>query len=178
MTEHNFTLIIQGDLTDNALDTFYKMGCDDATFSTKDGLTFAEFDREASTLIDAVASALADIEAVDGYRVLHVTPDDLVWASEIAERIGRTRQSIDLLIKGQRGPNNFPAPVSHATRNPLWRWSEVEDWFAVYEGREPTDSERSAVLEAVNGALSARHGLHRSTESSTLRKVVGHLIDV
>jgi hypothetical protein len=93
------------------------MGCDDATFSTKDGLTFAEFDREAPTLIDAVASALTDIEAVDGYEVLPVTPDDLVWAAEIAERTGRTRQSIDLLIKGQRGTSNFPTPVSHDTQS-------------------------------------------------------------
>jgi hypothetical protein len=78
MTEHNFTLIIQGELTDDSLDALYKAGCDDATFSTKDGMTFAEFDREAPSLIDAVASALVDVETVPGYEVVHIDPDDLV----------------------------------------------------------------------------------------------------
>src|ERR1019366_9511968 len=158
-----FTLIIQGPLTDDRLDDLYKAGCDDATFSTRNDLTFAEFDREADTLIDAVASAIEEVESVPGGEVLHVDPDDLVWASEIAERTGRSRQSIDMLIRGQRGPDTFPVPASHATRNPLWRWSEVEAWFAVYEGR-PADTERTAVLETINGALAARHGLHRSSD--------------
>ncbi|MDX6299926.1 MAG: hypothetical protein QOF53_1140, partial [Nocardioidaceae bacterium] len=43
-------------------------------------------------------------------EVLHVDPDELVWASEIAERTGRTRQSVDQLIKAQRGPGGFPIP--------------------------------------------------------------------
>ena len=140
-------------------------------------LTFAEFDRGAETLIDAVASAIEQVESVPGGEVLHVDPDDLVWASAIAERTGRSRQSVDMLIRGQRGPSNFPAPASHATPNPLWRWSEVEAWFAVYEGW-PVDAERSAVLEAINGALAVRHGLHRSSDLPHLRKVVGQLLAV
>jgi len=76
-------------------------------------------------------------------------PDELVWASEIASRTGRSRQSIDMLIRGRRGPGDFPAPASHATRNPLWRWSEVDAWFAAYEGRA-AETERSAVIGAIN----------------------------
>lgn len=167
MAEHNFTLTIQGTFADAVLDALFEAGCDDATISHKGDLLFAEFDREADSLLDAVLTAIADVESVEGLRVLHVDPDDLVWASEIAERVGRTRQSVDLLIKGQRGPGGFPAPASHATRNPLWRWSEVEAWFERYEGR-PADTERAAVLGAVNGALLARHSARGSQDAKQL----------
>jgi len=99
-----------------------------------------------------------------------------VWAAEIAERTERSRQNVDQLIKGQRGPGDFPAPASHATRNPLWRWSEVEAWFAQYEGRE-ADTERSVVIGALNGALQARHGLRSDlANAKQLRQAARHLI--
>ena len=175
MPEYNFELTISGGLTDDRLDALVDAGCDDATFSTKGDLTFADFTREAPTMLDAIVSAIAAVESVDGLEVLHVDPDELVWASEIAERTGRTRQSVDQLIKGQRGPGGFPSPASHATRNPLWRWSEVETWFATYEGREP-DTERSHVLGGINGALQARHSLRGANEAAPLRKALEQLL--
>jgi predicted DNA-binding transcriptional regulator AlpA len=166
---------ILGALSDVRLDALFVAGCDDATFSTKGELTFGAFDRDAPSLLDAVVSAIAAVESVDGLEVLHVDPDELVWASEIAQRTGRSRQSIDMLIRGQRGPGSFPVPVSHATRNPLWRWSEVETWFDAYEGR-PADSERSAVLGAINGGLQARHSLRNSKQTDPLRQAVRQLL--
>jgi hypothetical protein len=60
--------------------------------------------------------------------------DDWLNASEIAHRVGRTRQSIGLLVRGQRGPGGFPVPVArHGSPNPLWSWAEVETWFGHYE---------------------------------------------
>lgn len=82
-----------------------------------------------------------------------------MWASEIAERLGRTRQSVDMLVRAKRGPGGFPSPVSGNVRNPLWRWADVEAWFAAYESR-CVDTERAAVVGAVNGALEARRNLH------------------
>ncbi|HZT66105.1 MAG TPA: hypothetical protein VFA11_09990 [Acidimicrobiales bacterium] len=176
MAEHHFTLTIRGALTEEKLDALFEAGCDDATFSTKGELTFGDFDREAPQLVDAVVSAIDAVESVEGFEVIHVDPDELVWASEIAERTGRVRQSVDMLIRGQRGPGGFPAPAHHATRNPLWRWSEVEAWFARYEGREP-DAERSVVLGGINGALQARHALRHSTAGKVpLRRALRQLI--
>ena len=175
MDEHNFTLTIEGSYSDAVLDGLFEAGCDDATISHKGDLLFAEFDREADSLLDAVLTAIADVESVEGLVALHVDPDHLVWASEIAERLGRTRQSVDLLIKGQRGPGGFPAPASHATRNPLWRWSEVEAWFEAYEGR-PADTERAAVLGAINGALQARRSARGSHDEKQLVDAVQHLV--
>lgn len=175
MPEHPFELTIQGGLTDAQLDALFEAGCDDATFSSKGDLTFAAFDREAPSLLDAVLSAIADVESVAPLEVLRVDPDELVWASEIAERTGRTRQSVDQLVKGKRGPGGFPAPATHATRNPLWRWSEVEAWFAAYEGRE-ADTERSLVLGAINGALQARHGYRGAGKPAHLRQALQRLL--
>lgn len=175
MPEHHFELTIRGLLTDDRLDALVAAGCGDATFSTKGDLTFADFDREAPTMLDAIVSAIGAVETVDGLEVLHVDPDELVWASEIAVRTGRTRQSVDQLIKAKRGPGGFPAPASHATRNPLWRWPEVETWFAAYEGRQP-DTERSVVLGAINGALQARHGLRGAHQVAPLRRALEQLL--
>lgn len=175
MAEFNFTLTIKGAIDDPTLDALYEAGCDDATFSTKGETTFAEFDREASSFLEAVVSAISDVESVEGMEVLHVEPDVLVWASEIAERMGRSRQSVDMLIKGQRGPGGFPSPTYHSTRNPLWQWSEVEAWFEAYEGRR-ADAERAAVIGAVNGALQARHALRAAPQAGPLRKVVSQLL--
>jgi len=175
MPNHHFALTIRGALTGARLDALYEAGCDDATFSSKGELTFGAFDREAPTLLDALVSAIGAVESVEGLEVLHIEPDELVWASEIAERTGRTRQSVDMLIKGLRGPGVFPAPASHATRNSLWRWSEVEEWFARYEGRL-SDKERSAAISAINGALEARHGLRSSAHKGPLRQALRQLL--
>ncbi len=175
MTEQDFELTISGELTNGRLDALYGAGCDDATFSTKDGLTFATFSREAGSLLEAVVSAIGAVESVEGLQVIHVEPDELVWASEIAARTGRSRQSIEQLVKGRRGPGGFPKPASHSTRNPLWRWSEIEAWFSEYEGRQP-DVERSAVLGAINGALQARRSLRQASEVKPLRRAVQELL--
>ena len=138
MSEGTFRLTLAGiALTDEEMDALFEAGCDDATFSLeRDGTVLGFFDREADTQEDAVLSAIHNVESADiGVRVLRVTQDDdWLTASEIAERVGRTRQSIGLLIRGDRGPGGFPAAVArHGSRNPLWSWAEVEAWFERYE---------------------------------------------
>ena len=39
--------------------------------------------------------AIAEIGSVPGLEVLHIDPDELVWAAEIAERTGRRPQNRD-----------------------------------------------------------------------------------
>jgi hypothetical protein len=151
MPEHTFTLIIDGDPDHDAL---YEAGCDDATFGEIDGVGFADFAREASSLADAVLSAIGDVESVEGLSVRRVEPEDLVTASEIAKRLGRTRESVRLLIAGRRGAGNFPAPSSHLrARSPLWRWSDVAAWA---ERLTPQQEHEARLLAAINAALELR----------------------
>ena len=176
MSEFEFELVAAGDLDDETIDRLFEAGWDDATFGEDNGVITALFAREAAQLTDAIMSAIAAVEAVLGRgSVLRVEPDELVWAAEIAQRLGRTRQGVRLLIEGQRGPGRFPRPAAAATRNPLWRWSEVAEWFERYEGRPYANPERSAVIGAINGALEARRNL-RVRPDRGLTKAVKQLL--
>lgn len=150
--EHTFTLIIDGDV-DIHLDELFEAGCDDATFGSVDGVQYADLHREASTLTEAISSAIAEVESVPGLQVTRIEPDDLVTMTEIAERLGRTRESVRLLVAGDRGAGDFPTPVSHArTRNRLWRWSDVAAWA----GTDPGAMEQARIVAALNAALELR----------------------
>lgn len=174
MTTYNFTLIIEGaDLqSPEAQDALYEAGCDDATFGLVDGVQYAEFDREDGSYGQALASAMVDVrKAVSEARVIHVEPDELVTMAEIAERLGRSRESIRLLIAGKRGPGDFPAPISHIrTRTRLWRWPDVMRWFATryedeYGERLVQAAEDPHITAMVNGYLTYRRYLaNLSTE--------------
>lgn len=159
MSTYNVTLIVAG-VEEESLDDIHDATAGAATVELSDCWpSTIGIDIESDTFADAVLQAIEQIERVPGLSVERIEPDQLVWASEIADRVGRTRQSIDQLAKGKRGPGGFPAPVSGNVRNPLWRWADVEAWFAVYEHRE-IDTERPAVIGAINGALEARRNLH------------------
>ena len=110
-----------------------------ALLSDRDGMPVVECERSGATLADAVLDAIREVEAAGGaWRVVRVEPDELVSASAIARRLGRTRQSVALLIAGRRGPGGFPAPalwVDAAAR--LWRWTEVAEWAAAGVERSP-----------------------------------------
>ena len=114
MSEWTFRLTLAGiALTDEEIDALFEAGCDDATFSLeRDGTVLGFFDREADSQEDAVLSAIHNVEgAAIGVRVIRVTQDDdWLTASEIAERVGRTRQSIGLLIRGDRDPADSLRP--------------------------------------------------------------------
>lgn len=165
---YNFLLILEGDVnSEDVLDRLFEAGLDDATFGEIDGMPMAEFDREAPSFEEAVVSAIEDFErAGSEVRVARVAPDDLVTAAAIAQRTGRTRQSINQLIGGDRGPGGFPAPIAHVdAKTRVWRWTEVSEWFEQLDGE--ADSERRRIAEfvaAVNGALESRHHLERLAE--------------
>lgn len=138
MNEWAFRLIIAGiELTDADLEALFEAGCDDATFARERvGSVLGLFDREADTPEAAVLSALVDVESarIDARVVKVAVEDDWLSAAEIAERVGRTRQSIGQLVRGDRGPGGFPAPVARqGSPNPLWSWFEVAAWFSDYE---------------------------------------------
>ncbi len=46
MSEHHFTLVLQGDPeSDETIDALFEAGCDDATFGTVDHVGYADFVR-------------------------------------------------------------------------------------------------------------------------------------
>lgn len=152
MPEYIFTLIIDGEPD---LDALHDAGCDDATFGEVDGVHYGEFAREAPSLAEAVLSAISGVESVGDLRALRVEPEDLVTAAEIAARLGRSRESIRLLIAGRRGSGDFPSAVTHMrSRNRLWRWSDVAAWA---KRLAPEQEHEARLLATINAALELRN---------------------
>jgi predicted DNA-binding transcriptional regulator AlpA len=165
---YSFTLVIDGDAgTDVRINALFDAGCDDATFSHGSTISYADFDREADSLLEAVLLAIDAVESVNGLTVRRVDEEHLVTVNEIAERLGRSRQSVNQLIAGDRGDGTFPQPLGRTRgHGRVWSWSEVAEWAGV-----DFDAETTAVLQAVNGALALRRA-GRSLGEDDLRRLV------
>ena len=178
MTTHTFTLIIDGpDLQDDEIiDDVFEAGCDDALIGRADGIQFADFDREADTLQDAMLSAVAQLESVEGVSVVRVADAGLVSMADIAARTNRTRESVRLLISGERGPGGFPPAVADPrSRYRLWRSDEVAAWLRGNLNALLSDAADDHVRAAINAGLELRH--HRAhlgdAERADLQALVG-----
>jgi len=134
------------------------VGCDDALFGERNGIQYADFERDASTYVDAVTSAIRDIEStVRGLRVTRLEPEELVGVSDIALRSGRSRESIRLLAEGQRGPGTFPRPIACIGSNRfLWRWPEVASWLRDVLNEAVDVHRQAAATSAINAVLDFR----------------------
>lgn len=78
MTNHQFLLILTGvsDITPDLSDTLYEATGGDIEFNMRHGVAFLEFDRTASSLQEAVMSAIAQVEGCGvGVRVIRVETD-------------------------------------------------------------------------------------------------------
>jgi hypothetical protein len=155
MRKYEFDLVLERDPTEGELDKVYGAGCDDGTPSYGGSRPpVIMFHREAESLAGAVISTIEQVESIDGLRVIAVEADPLVTIQDIAERTGRTRESVRLLINGQRGAGDFPQPAPEsAPRRRMWRWSSV----GIYLREDIADvAEAALVSQAVNGWLQMR----------------------
>ncbi|MEX2194944.1 MAG: hypothetical protein WD844_06635 [Thermoleophilaceae bacterium] len=165
---HSFTLFLSGpDVLDDAhMDALYEAGCADALFGERDGAQYAAFDREARSFSEALASAIHAITgALPGLEVVRVAPDELVTLAAIAERSGRSRESIRLLSTGERGPGGFPAPVAYADhKTRLWHWPDVAHWLAEHgKASVEVDAQAADLVASLNAAYDLReHTRHLS----------------
>lgn len=176
MDEYSFSFVLEGaeDLTEEFAERIYGVA-DDSSLGRQGGVTRLSFDREASSLIEAISTAIRDAESVDGILVERLEPEDLVAASEIARRIGQSRESVRLYIKGERGPGGFPGPARGLdSPSPLYRWDDVAEWVAKNLGPEHLESSirEAKVVEAFNAALELRR-LAPDSASSILDSVLG-----
>lgn len=61
---HEFTLVlVSTDVTEDQCNALYEAGCDDGTISTSQGVTRIDFAREATSLEEAIRSAIAQVNA-------------------------------------------------------------------------------------------------------------------
>lgn len=175
--EFDFALIAGSvnELTPAVEDALFEAGCEDATLSIRYGLLYLEFSRSAKSIQDAILSAIRDVrKAGIGAQVLRVDECNLVTASDIARRIGRSRQLVFQYIKGQRGPGNFPPPeVQLAEGAPLWAWCAVSYWLAQNDIVRPEEGWNAEVVASINNWLEIER--HRARNPRLVEGIIKEL---
>lgn len=165
---HDFALIVSGidDLTPEMADKLYEAGCDDATLSMKNGIVHMQFNRRASSIQEAIVSAIKQVNGAGiGADVVRVDECNLVTMAEIARRVNRTRQMVLQYILGQRGPGHFPPPECFITDDrPLWPWCAVSYWFVQNNLIKPEQGWNAEVVFAINNALDMHHQQERQPD--------------
>lgn len=167
MSRYEFDLVLFGlelEAAERELAGFEER-VDDITLAEHGGVGRAAVEREAPSLGAAIRTAVADVEAIPGVRVVRVEPDDYVSRREIASRIGTSRSYVSQLASGARGPGGFPPPAFESGTVALWRWSDLAEWLGAAGLRPPDgDPRHSAVIGAANALLEARRAVARLSE--------------
>jgi hypothetical protein len=81
----------------------------DATVQAGERGGMVLFSREADDAVQAIVSAIGDVEAA-GISVTGVT-EDLVAVDEIAQRAKVTPAAVRYWVSGERGPGSYPEAV-------------------------------------------------------------------
>ncbi len=142
MTEFDFTLKYRFERPDTNpeqfVDALAEAGCDDATVGIgQAGRIALNFCRESASAVEAVTSAIQDVQkAIPNARLVEVTPD-YVGITDIAGLFGFSRQYMRKLL-AQRG-SDFPEPI-HEGKPSLWHLFDVLFWFKHHETREVEQS--------------------------------------
>jgi len=138
MKEYDFTLKYRlGDASENPeqyIDALAKAGCEDALVGVgQNGRISLNFIREADSALEAISSAINDVQsAIPGANLVEATPD-FVGVTDMADLFQVSRQYIRQLIRS-RG-TSFPEPV-HEGKPSLWHLTDVLLWFRENQARE------------------------------------------
>jgi len=128
------------------------------------------FDADAPTLAESILSAVQRVEAA-GLRAVRVDAHDWVTLGDIAERIGRSRETVRLWAAGRLGPGGFPPPLNPGRDTSFYSWAEVLPWLRHRLCFDMPDEE--PVLTAANLALQLRGLASRIRRMDLLRELAG-----
>ncbi|MFE5094069.1 helix-turn-helix transcriptional regulator [Streptomyces sp. NPDC056638] len=98
------------------------------------GRHFLDVSENGADAIDAAHRIVVRLrKALPALRLLRTDPD-LVGVTDIAERVGRSRQNIQQWVNGERRQDKrpFPDPEGMAGRSPVWRWGDVNAWLTQF----------------------------------------------
>lgn len=118
-----------------------------------DAVVRIRFDWPARTVADAVVGAVREVEAL-GIRAVRVDARDWVTLQDIADRIGRSRETVRLWSLGRMGPGAFPPPLNLGRDTAFYSWAEVLAWLRARVGVSLPEEE--PVLAVANLVLQAR----------------------
>ena len=148
--------------SDEHVERLGEAGCTDALVGIgRAGYISLQFSREASSALNAVTSAIADVKrAIPAARLVAVLPD-LVGLTEVADILGCSRQYMRRLMLD--GGSDFPVPV-YEGKAALWRLAKVLEWLR--------DNERYRVEEPLLEVANTTMQLNLIRESSAIDRAV------
>lgn len=141
MKEYEFTLKYRlGDPNEAAerhVEALAKAGCEDATVGIgQNGRIALNFIRESGNALEAISSAIADVQkAIPEAKLVEATPD-YVGITDIADVFGFSRQYMRKLVQSKGA--SFPEPV-HEGKPSLWHLTDILAWFQEHESRDVED---------------------------------------
>lgn len=152
MSDYEFTLVLDREPTEAEEEAIALHAA--AILGVEGGsVALAHADLEADNFADALVTAVRQVEAL-GPAVVGLHTDDLVSLKEIAQRTGRTYESVRLLSLGRRGRGGFPAPISSEPWG-LYSWTAVAMWLMDNYPGQRFEFDRHAA--AADHLLRARH---------------------
>jgi hypothetical protein len=158
-----FEVVVAGPVTEEHAEALGAVlagaGGIDATVQAGERGGAVMFSRQADDAVQAVVSAIADVEAA-GMTVTGVT-EDLVVAAEIAQRAKVTGAAVRYWMAGERGPGGFPEPVVARERASLYSWAQVSAWLSAARLGEVDHlaAETARACALIDAALTVRRGL-------------------
>ncbi len=138
MKQYDFTLKYRlgnpDEDAEKSLEALAETGCEDAVVGIgQNGRISLNFIRESESALEAIASAISDVQkAIPNAKLVEATPD-FVGVTDIAELFGFSRQYMRKLIE-TRGAS-FPEPV-HEGKPSLWHLTDIFAWFREHESRD------------------------------------------
>ncbi len=154
MTLFEFSVYLDHQPTDEEQDALYKAGFDDSVVEVAQGRGIIHVARESDSLVDVILSAFNQAKHA-GFDIVGIDDEDLVTLKTIASRVGRTYESMRLLASGQRGPGDFPPPLSSHGPS-FYSWSAVAVWFETQLDERQQVEEQKRTLAAADHLLRAR----------------------
>ncbi len=174
MPSYDFALILSRPLYEDELDPLFDRTHGAVTVSIISEPQHAQRPGNASCSWSGATLAASIMEVVEhveesapGLHVLQVEADPLLTIRDIAERVGRSLDSVRHAITGARGATGFPPSEMSTAGHRLWRWSKVAAWYGLdapqlakvaawYGLDDPQLFEAKPTVQAINGWLALR----------------------
>ncbi|WP_166352968.1 hypothetical protein [Phytoactinopolyspora limicola] len=177
MDAYEITLIIDREPSDAEIEDAFESldGLGMTGIETSDTGVLIHFEAEAESMSRAIVNTTFGLQRVASLnvRVVGIHSEDLVTLKDIAQRTGRSYESVRLLANGRRGPGHFPRPLSAGTFS-LYSWEEVLMWLATYQGTTPP-GDYGAVLAAADLLIRAGELLGQEQRCELAPLLTGHV---
>jgi predicted DNA-binding transcriptional regulator AlpA len=128
--EYEFVLVVDGVSTEDDEAVAILTDAFDGVLSWNRGLYRLAVSGTGRDSYEAASRLVSRLTAAQpGLKIVRLDPE-LVGISDIAQRIGHSRQNVQQWVNGERNRSRpFPAPEGCAGRSLVWRWADVNEWL-------------------------------------------------